>query len=412
MERKNLIAILAVNVGVSSYWQVENFWINLYWTRNIDDNAFNVSIMVSISAIVGVLTHILIGAMSDASKSVHGRRKIYILWGGILGAISMCFFPIISIFMPNLALVLTVAVILDVFITFFGDWTTPTRIALLTEHSEIAERGKINGLISISMGAGSGIIMLLYTFNAIPDNFYFYIGAAWIAGGSISCFLLIDDKDGRNNTITFKQSISNVLSKDTYNNNKDFYHLLALLFIIMVGNNTYINFVYIYAENGLGFSENEVGSTGLISMAIIAVTTLPLVFLSDKVGRKSVSMYSLLIAAVPLSMLSFFKAPSMMLFATCFGCSAGFVTANNLVISAWLQDLCPSKMRASLLAYVMVCSVTPMVPGSLLGGFLADYFATPTQVYSPSFFIVAALIMVIAIPGLNKIQESVNLHGD
>ncbi|MBD3186821.1 MFS transporter [Candidatus Bathyarchaeota archaeon] len=412
MEQRNLWALLAINFGAAVYWQVENFWINLYWTREINDSAFNVSLMVSISAIVGVLTHIFIGALSDSSKSMFGRRRVFILWGGMLGAGFMALFPLIKLALPDVALALLLAIILDILITFFGDMTTPTRIALITEHSVKQERGRINASLAVAMGGGSGLVMLIYTFDFLEDDGYFYMASAWMIIGSLVCIYLIDDPPIPDNELTFSKCITRIINKESYRENRDFYHLLILLFIIMLGNNTYLHFVYIYAEKGLGFNQSQVGLMGVINMIMISAISLPLLAVSDRVGRKPVSIITIVLSCIPLVLLSFQPIPDPWMMATCSGCAAGFVTANNLTLQSWLQDLCPPTMKASLLAYIMVFSVIPMAPGSLLGGFIADSLAVPPSLYSPAFFGIAALIMGISVPGLARVRETVIRHVD
>ena len=97
-DKKNIIALSIFSYGIVAFWAVENFWINLYWVRNVDPSVRYVGFMVAVSAIVGVFTHIIFGALSDSCKSKHGRRRPFILFGSITGGIAMCLFPITRLF--------------------------------------------------------------------------------------------------------------------------------------------------------------------------------------------------------------------------------------------------------------------------------------------------------------------------
>ena len=77
-------------------------------------------------------------------------------------------------------------------ITFFGDITTPTRLALLAESTEIKERGTINALIAIPAGisviivvAGSGYIM-----DFVGPDFVFYYGGISLMISGIIFFMI------------------------------------------------------------------------------------------------------------------------------------------------------------------------------------------------------------------------------
>lgn len=401
--------MVAINLGVNTYWYVENFWINLYIVRNVAEKALNVSLMVAISAIAGVLTHIFIGALSDSSKSPLGRRKVYILWGGILGCGSMCLFPLITPISRSAGIATAVlyGIIIDTVITMTGDMTTPTRLALFKERTTLTERGKANFLIGALSGFGAGVIQVLYMLGFDLDDVYFYIGGVFILAGAITCVWLVEDPPQVENEKTFKECLKEIIQRDSYRQNPRFYHLLLLLALVSTGINTFSNFIAIYIEKGLGLDQEQVGVVILMVSGGQLIGGIIPAF-SDRWGRKPITLSCLLGGGAMLVFSYFFETRSILYLGLIFGAASGIAGSAMGTITIWVQDACPGEKVGSLLAYQMVASVIPMAPGSLLGGFLADQFATGGEVYSRLFFLAAGIIILLAILPAVKIRDTIS----
>lgn len=409
MRRRNLAALVCINMGVTAYWWVENFWINLYWVREVDPSAFNVAVMVAVSAVVGVLTHISIGALSDASRSRFGRRRAFILWGSLLGAVAMALFPVVRLAGNNLALALWLAVVLDSFITFFGDMTTPTRLALFKEHTTVAERGKYNAYITTAAGAGALLILALYWTGFSQNDVYFYLGGAFLAAGGIACFLLVEDPPWPDNPCRVRDCLREIFRREAYRAHPNFYHLLAVVAWVAFAQNVSGNFLFIYLENTLALDQASVGFVGMASSVFSALVLFG-TWISDRHGRKPVTAVTLLVGATGTLAMFWIRTTDVWVIVACLGLAAGTAAA-QAVLAVWVQDACPEEMTGSLLAYLMVAQVLPMVPGSLLGGFLADALAPAPGLYSPAFFLANAVAVLLAIPVVLRLRETVVTRG-
>ena len=410
MKRKNLWGLLLINFGISAYWQIENFWINLYWNREVDQHAFYISLMVATSAIVGVLTQIIIGALSDSSKNKYGRRKIFIFIGGITGCICMCIFPLTKHILLSYGLIAAVVfgVIIDIFITFFGDMTTPTRLALFTELTEIEERGGKNALIGLLSGAGGGLIMLMYIMNFPNNDAYFYVGAVCLLLGAIGCVFLVDDSPEPNNSRTFQMCLKEILRRESYREHPDFYRLLLAFFVFYLGLNVFSNYIFVYAENVLRFDQTQIGLLAVSFVVFNLLITLPATTLSDKIGRKPLVIIAIACSSILLIVLTFLDAgQTFLLYIITFGLIMALTATFDLTATSWTQDLCPKDMKGSMLAYLVVVKVIPMAPGALLGGWIADHYAVSVGQYSPLIFLVGGLISLCAFPFYFKITDSI-----
>ena len=85
----------------------------------------------------------------------------------------------------------------------------------------------------------------------------------------------------------------------------------------------------------------------------------------------------------------------------------GSTAAIAAISDTWMQDLAPEDRKGSMLAYKITSLVIPMIPGALLGGFLADYGPKPEgYIYSPIIFIISAFFMLCSLPFLRNIEET------
>jgi Na+/melibiose symporter-like transporter len=69
-------------------WAVENTWFNTFVYDTITPDPRPVSWMVAASAITATLTTLLMGTLSDRTRTRWGRRRPYILLGYVLWGVS------------------------------------------------------------------------------------------------------------------------------------------------------------------------------------------------------------------------------------------------------------------------------------------------------------------------------------
>jgi MFS family permease len=409
MKQRNLIAQCFLNFGLGAYWCVENFWINMYWSREINPELGYISAMVSITAVVAVFTMIVFGALSDSSKSKFGRRKVFIFWGGIIGGIFMFLFPITK--QIHVAFGLTAAIVyavmIDVFITLFGDWTTPTRLALFNEHTVKNERGKINAIIGLASGIGTSIIMGMYILNVFDNKIFFYVCGVMMWFGSTLSVHFFEDPGMPDNPRSFKDCIREITRRDSYEKNKGFYFLLGAIAIQFFGTNIYSNYMMVYAENVLLYTPMQVGVMSVLGALIGFCITIPSAIISDNRGRKRIILRALIIYLIFCTLFTFIGGRSFWYYAIFFGFMSAFIGSVDAVATAWVNDLTPPNMRGSLLAYLMAVKVIPMTPGSIIGAVIGETLAPPGVLYSNLMFFVGGIIAFMSFFLYKKVEDSI-----
>ncbi|TFG10328.1 MAG: MFS transporter, partial [Promethearchaeota archaeon] len=362
--KRNVLALAIFNFGVSGYWLVENFWINLYWTRNVDPRVSYVGLMVALSAIVGVLTQIFFGAFSDSCTSKHGRRRPFMLFSAITGGIAMCLFPITRTF-SILIMAITYAIIMDAFITFFGDISTPPRLALLAESTDIEKRGTINAIIGIT-GAISTVIVIAVSGYLIifagPDFAFYYGGIAYIICG-IVFFLISKDPPMNVCEKPWLENFKQTFTIESYRENKSLYILLLFLFVNTIGVQVIAPFIFIYIEATFGLEglmlALVLGGLGLMSFLL----SFPIGILLDKLGRKPIMFLAAcgaIVAAVLFALIPLGQGNMTFIYVFIFGgLLVGFWASIMGASDTWMQDLAPEDRRGSMLAYKIVAVVIP-----------------------------------------------------
>ncbi len=419
MKKRNFLGLFVLWYGVGNYWHVENWWINIYWERTLGAASIYIGLMVGVSAIAGVLSQILFGAISDTSTSKYGRRRPFILIGSITGGISMCFFPITRFITPLIYAVIY-GVTIDCILSFLGDLTTPTRVAFLAESTIVEERGKINAYLGLAGGVAIASVVMSsgYIFEVFGPDYSFYSGGISLIVSGIITFFLIEDPPIDESEIdkNWKELVKETFTLESYRENKSFYILMIFIFFYITGSNVHGNYLFIYLETVLGLHTFSLAIV-LAGLGILGfILGIPIGILLDKYGRKKVLIISVFVATAGNILFAFvppFHDLTMLLTFILGGIGVGFNAAVFGASETWLQDLAPEGREGSLLGFKILAFVLPMTPGALLGGWLFDYGPMPDGfAHSPIIFIVGAIISLIGLPVIKYVEETLKRSTD
>jgi len=181
-------------------WVVENMYFNVFLYQMFHASAESISAMVAASAISATVTTLLIGALSDKL----GRRKAficggYILWGLSIAAFALVRMDYLSAWFPAVsaaALGITLTIILDCIMTFFGSSANDAAFnAWLTDSTDHSNRGAAEGvnammpLVAILVVFG-GFMSFDLTQASSWTTIFLLIGGVVIAIGVLGIFLI------------------------------------------------------------------------------------------------------------------------------------------------------------------------------------------------------------------------------
>ena len=119
-------------------WVIENMYLNVFIYNKFSASPDNIASMVAASAVTATLTTVFMGALSDRI----GKRRLLICGGYILWGISIFSFVFVDQFISAAVLGVTLTILLDCVMTFFGSTANDAAFnAWLTDSTDSSNRG-------------------------------------------------------------------------------------------------------------------------------------------------------------------------------------------------------------------------------------------------------------------------------
>ena len=125
-----VMAALALTGQIA--WAVENSWFNTFVFDTITPDPRPVAWMVAASAITATLTTLVMGTLSDRTRSRWGRRRPYILVGYVLWGLATIIFPMVA-YIKVASMAVIMVVLADCVMTFFGSTANDAAFSAWTD---------------------------------------------------------------------------------------------------------------------------------------------------------------------------------------------------------------------------------------------------------------------------------------
>ena len=248
-------------------WVVENMYLNVFIYKMFHASAEDISAMVAASAITATVTTLLIGALSD---KVGGRKRFicagYILWGiSIWGfalvrleTVDRLFFPTLSSTASAMALCVTLVIVLDCLMTFFGSSANDAAFnAWLTDSTDDSNRGKVEGI-----NAMMPLVAILVVFGGfiginqdLPESWvliFGIIGTVVLAMGIAGFFLIEDTGTKTEENSRYFANIFYGFRPTVVKSNLPLYGALAALAVFNISIQIFMPYLILYYTEALG----------------------------------------------------------------------------------------------------------------------------------------------------------------
>lgn len=249
-------------------WVVENMYFNVFIYNMFGASADDISLMVALSAVTATVTTLLIGALSDKV----GKRKMFICGGYILWGVSILGFAfvrkgVIGAVFPTAvsvsAICITVAIILDCIMTFFGSSANDACFnAWLTDVTTKENRGRAEGinammpLVAILVVFGGAMLIPL---NQTQENYwtiiFSIIGGAVILIGILGIFLIEEPKIETSENKSYFGNIIYGFRPSVIKKNPMLYIYLLLFTVFGISIQIFMPYLIIYYERGLEMTD-------------------------------------------------------------------------------------------------------------------------------------------------------------
>ena len=157
-----------------------------------------------------------------------------------------------------------------------------------------------------------------------------------------------------------------------------------------------LTFLPLYLANAMGYSPLWVGAC-LFALQAAGFAAAPVAgHLSDRMGRRSILMSSMLTTAVVLVLMAI--AGGSPLFIALVALLGFFLYATRPVIQAWLLETTPKNMGGSSIGVLFGAQALGAAVGPLVAGMIADRYGLLATFYFLAAMIVIANLFVVLMP--------------
>lgn len=399
ISKRTWAVMVALAVTGQIAWAVENTWFNTFVYDKITPDPRPVSWMVAASAIVATLTTILMGTLSDRTRSKWGNRKGFILAGYVLWGVMTALFPTTAL-IRDVSMAVVLVVVLDCLMTFFG--STANDAAFNAWTADVApadQRGRVEGVLSLSLfiaqliaivAAGALIESVGYsTFFFVLGGIVMVVGLA--AGGALPHQ---DNRHQPPSESSYWQEIRSLMRFETLGQNKKLFTLMLSAMLLGVGFQVAFPYMIIYINNFIGVSKTEYSLVGGVVIVGSALAAIPLGMLADKMSKRLMMAVSIVLTCLGCFVFSLVRAVPLLAVAGLFW--QMFNMAASIAAMSWLKDLLPEESRGRFLGIRMIFWVLlPMLIGPGIGSALIRRFGLPTVLNGQAGFIPVPLIFQV-----------------
>lgn len=379
-------------------WAVENSWFNTFVYDTLTPDPRPVAWMTAASAITATLTTLLMGTLSDRTRSRWGRRRPFILIGYILWGISTILFPTVA-YIKISSLAVFMVVVADSIMTFFGSTANDAAFNAWTADIATSDtRGRVEGVLNLSLFIAQIIAMVAA--GILIDSlgyftFFYLLGGIVTVTGLIAGSLLHDaDAPLDQPTRSFWAEFADLFSLDTLRNNRQLFILLLFIMLSSIGMEVSFPYLIVYLNNFVGVTKSEFSIIGGAVMVGSAVLAVPFGILADKWNKRNMIAVAIIVSSLGGILLSLVR--SLPLLALTGLLWQAFSVAASIASVAWLKDLLPEESRGKFLGIRMIFWIAiPMVIGPWIGSTLIQNFGIPTITNEQAGFVPVPIIFQV-----------------
>ena len=398
-------------------WIVENMYLNVFLYKMFNASAADISLMVGASSVAATLTTILVGAFSDKI----GKRKLLMCLGYIIWGISILGFafikvetltPIAGSVAAAASLGVSLVIALDCVMTFFGSAANDAAYnAWLTDKGDEGDRGKIEGFNSMMP-----LVAILFVFGGFM-GFNLDLAESWtvifyIIGGVVLCigilgFFIIEEKENLEpSKENYWESVLYSFRPSVVKENKLLYVVLGAFAVFGISIQTYMPYLILYYEKGLGMANYVLIMAPAIILAAVATALYGKVY--DMTGFKTSVMPTVAMLMAGYAIL-FFGRRTAPVFIGSLLMMSGYLTG-MAVFGAKIRDHIPEQKAGQFQGVRIIGQVLiPGIIGPAIGAWVlrdADMILNNDGTYSflpneniflAAFLVAAALCIVLAL---------------
>ena len=293
-------------------WVVENMYLNVFIYKMFNSSASQISMMVAASAVTATVTTLLIGALSDKI----GKRKIFICGGYIVWGISILGFALIrSAWIGSLSLCISLTIVLDCVMTFFGSSANDAAFnAWLTDSTDETNRGAIEGINAMMplvaiLAVFGGFMSLDQGLQKSWTIIFTVIGAVVVVLGIAGFFLIHETGTKCKDNSNYFANIFYGFRHSVIKQNLPLYATLVALALFNISIQIFMPYLILYYQVSLGMDNYVMIFAPAIVVAAVFTGLYGKVF--DRKGFRFAVIPTLLMLALGYVGLYFFRGTAL-----------------------------------------------------------------------------------------------------
>ncbi len=343
------------------------------------------SVFTSVTVLIALVANPLAGAFSDRTTSRFGRRRPWIIVGGLLTALGLLFMWRAS----NIPLLFTGYCLVEL----FSNCVLATLVATIPDQVPENQRGTVSGIYGLATGLGGilGAIIGGQIFKSTPTTAYVVMLVIVLVTTIPFAILLRDKVLPRGHMPAFHLG---AFLKNFWINPRrypDFGWAWLTRFIPFVGYFLGITYIFYYLQDVVKYPAALQGAStfSIIAAVVSLISTILGGFLSDRLKqRKLFVIVGMCIMAVAMLLLAFFQVwLAVVAAAAVLGFGLGAYLAVDVAIVTLV--LPSAKDRAKDMGIVNIANTLPHSLAPVIAGFILG------MTHSYSLLYIAATVFVL-----------------
>jgi MFS family permease len=385
---------------------------NTYITNVLKYSDLYVTLMVGLSATVGLIMNFVWGIISDNTRSKFGRRRPFLLFS-IIAGLGM----ILAAYSNNYVLLVIFDVLL---IGITANAVSVASRALIPDVARLEQRGRANGIVqAVSyLGLIFGLVVFLLfqedlgaADQSVVLNTHILVltlgGIVYLVSGVIG-FALIKEKPPselppkKNFSTELKELVDISLLKSQNN----FFRVILASSMYQTGIGCVMAFLFpLLTSTTFPFGMTDLLIAIGIGFILLILSVIFLGRLADKYGRKRFLPIVILVIAIGFFFIpySIYEA-NLILFIVITPIMLIGLLGLNTVINAWAQDTLPEGKKGQFYGIFNITLTVPQIIGGIVGGLVSVTFDRPF------IFIAGAIFFLISIPLFLIVKETLEIE--
>jgi MFS family permease len=373
-------------------------------------------VITALGMVVAIVVQPAVGALSDISRHRWGRRRPFILAGGVLVVVGLVAMALMAVFAREWWLLLACYL----FLQLADNVAQGAYQGFIPDSVPKSRRGRASGAMGIAqlLGNVGGVAVATSFIDRNQPALAILVIVAVFSATLIPTLFMVKEKPLEEVGKPHRWHV--VLGTiGEFLHHKNFVRFIISRLFVLTAIATISLFALYFLQDVIGAKEGSLTSSYTLLLLVVVgfslLSIFPAAWLSDKIGRKKLVIVACVIGTVgTLLMSTAHDMTQVVIFASLLGVATG---SFNSIDWALATDLIPKGaagrfMGISNLAGAGSQALAALVGGSLRDGFnaLGETFLHTRNVGYVALFIAAAVFFILGIFFLLRVNEPANTN--